>query len=103
MRGSFQQVEYYTSLSVVGLGHGRSHYLVPISKQRLEVGGAAPSGADRRLVLGRQSVQSRSIPLLGIRESGGAHAHPFCYCCGLAGVAVNRSVANEGSPARAHY
>ena len=52
-------------------------------------------GADRRPVLGRRSVQSRSIPLLGIRESGGAHAHPFCYCCGLAGVAVNRSVANE--------
>ena len=26
-----------------------------------------------------------------------------CYCCDLAGVAVNRSVANDGSPARAHY
>ena len=46
-------------------------------------------------------MQSWSIPLLGIRESAGAHAHPFCYCCGLAGVAVNRGVANDGSPARA--
>ena len=76
---------------------------LPIIKQTLEVRGAALSGgADRRPVLERRPV-SRSIPLLGIRESGGAQAHPSYYWRDLAGVAVNRSVANDGSPARAHY
>ena len=60
-------------------------------------------GAERRPILRRRSMQSRSIPLVGILESRGVQAHPFYYCCGLAGVAVNGSVANDGSPARAHY